>query len=361
MFPLVLQRLLRYYNSMVLAIILLVVSSAVLVITLSLIKSLTSLPLTELKRRARHNNTTDSVLYRLRAQGNAVWVVLWLIAGLCTVIMLQMLVALLWDWLAVVVAIPVLAFVYGIIPRGMVNERFKPLTLPAARATAFLVRYSRPITEPLGNFLAKHIRLDNLRKVYSREHLLELLQGYKNTAIKTEDAAAEESATIAINALTYREKLIRDFMIPRRAIVSVSAKDQVGPVLLDELHKTGHSRFPVHNGDKTAIVGMLYIKDLVAERRSGSVTSHMRDEVYYVQETRDLQHVLAAFLRTQHHLFIVVNEFEDIVGIISIEDVLEAIIGKKIVDEFDKYDDLRAVAQLAAAEEVRKSPPGSHV
>jgi CBS domain containing-hemolysin-like protein len=57
------------------------------------------------------------------------------------------------------------------------------------------------------------------------------------------------------------------------------------------------------------------------------------------------------YLRTQHHLFLVVNEFEEIVGIITIEDVIEQIIGRKIVDEFDQYADLRAVAKQLARKE----------
>jgi CBS domain containing-hemolysin-like protein len=76
--------------------------------------------------------------------------------------------------------------------------------------------------------------------------------------------------------------------------------------------------------------------------------------VFYVHQDKPLDHVLQAFLRTKHHLFLVVNEFEEVTGVISIEDVLETIIGRKIVDEFDQYEDLRAVAKLAA-EERRKT------
>jgi CBS domain containing-hemolysin-like protein len=74
----------------------------------------------------------------------------------------------------------------------------------------------------------------------------------------------------------------------------------------------------------------------------------MSKDVYFVHEDLALQHVLEAFLKTKHHLFIVVNSFEEYVGVITIEDLLEQIIGAKIVDEFDQYDDLRAVASSIA-------------
>jgi len=62
-----------------------------------------------------------------------------------------------------------------------------------------------------------------------------------------------------------------------------------------------------------------------------------------------LDHAMQAFNRTKHHLFIVVNEFEDIVGVLSINDVIAQILGKKVIDEFDKYDDLKEVAKQTTA------------
>ncbi len=77
----------------------------------------------------------------------------------------------------------------------------------------------------------------------------------------------------------------------------------------------------------------------------------MSRKLTYVHEDFTLMRVLQAFLKTKRHLFLVVNSFEELVGIITIEDVLEQMIGRPIVDEFDKYDDLRAVAAAAAKKE----------
>ena len=74
----------------------------------------------------------------------------------------------------------------------------------------------------------------------------------------------------------------------------------------------------------------------------------MRHDVYYINEQQTLDHALQAFIKTKHHLFIVVNEFEDVVGVLSAEDVIEQIIGKPMLDEFDQYDDLREVAKRTA-------------
>ena len=66
--------------------------------------------------------------------------------------------------------------------------------------------------------------------------------------------------------------------------------------------------------------------------------------VFYIHELQTLDHALAAFIKTHHHLFVVINEYRETVGILSLEDVTEALIGRKIVDEFDAHDDLRKVA-----------------
>jgi Mg2+/Co2+ transporter CorB len=86
----------------------------------------------------------------------------------------------------------------------------------------------------------------------------------------------------------------------------------------------------------------------------------MRVDVYYINEQATLDHALNAFLKTKHHLFIVVNEFEDVVGVLSVEDVLEQIIGQQIQDEFDQYDDLRAVAAKHASKK-REETIGTYV
>ena len=79
-------------------------------------------------------------------------------------------------------------------------------------------------------------------------------------------------------------------------------------------------------------------------KHSSTAEKAMEPKVYYIREDQTLQHALAAFLKTHHQLFVVVNEFRETVGLLSLEDVIEALIGQKIVDEFDAHDDLRAVA-----------------
>ena len=199
---------------------------------------------------------------------------------------------------------------------------------------------------PLLQFLVDSHNLQRGEDVtfYSREELLAQIE-------QDQSVLDHDTKLLLKQALTYGDRRVVDVMIPRSVLTTVEEDETVGPILLDRLHKSGHSRFPVIRGDLDHVVGILYMHELVPlDPKVKKVSDAMSRKVFYVHQDKSLDHVLLAFLRTQHHLFMVVNEFEEVVGVISIEDVLETIIGRKIVDEFDQYDDLRAVAKLAADE-----------
>lgn len=148
------------------------------------------------------------------------------------------------------------------------------------------------------------------------------------------------------NGLRFGIREVREIMTPRSVIDSIASQELLGPLVLDDLHKTGHSRFPVTDGDIDHVVGMLHVQDMLTLDVKRSVTAEkaMEARVFYIREDQNLQHALAAFLRTHHHLFVVVNEFRETVGLLSLEDVIETLLGRKIIDEFDAHDDLRVVA-----------------
>ena len=121
----------------------------------------------------------------------------------------------------------------------------------------------------------------------------------------------------------------------------------IGPLLLDELHKTGHSRFPVTDGDIDHIVGILHIRSLLTldnGKKTSRVETAMDKKIYFINQNQKLERALSAFIKTRHHMFIVVNDYRETAGILTLEDTLEALLGRKILDEFDVVDDLRVLA-----------------
>ena len=180
---------------------------------------------------------------------------------------------------------------------------------------------------------------EELRRLDSREELQHLVA--QSTNILT-----PEEKKLVVHSLSFGEQLVSSVMTPRGVIESINRTEFLGPLTLDELHRKGHSRLPVISGDIDHVIGILHLQSLLALDIKRSVTAEkaMEPRVFYIRQDQTLQHALAAFLRTHHHLFIVVNEFRETVGLLTLEDVIEALLGRKIVDEFDAHEDLRAVA-----------------
>lgn len=175
--------------------------------------------------------------------------------------------------------------------------------------------------------------------------------------------SADEQRLI-ISSLSFETKLVGDIMTPKSVVDTVSQSELLGPLVLDGLHKTGHSRFPVINGDIDHVVGILHLRDVLTvdgtRKHTSRVDSAMSKNVYYIREDHNLDQALSAFLKTHHHLFVVINEFRETVGIVTLEDTLEALLGRKIIDEFDAHDDMRAVAaRQAASRTAINRAPGS--
>lgn len=178
--------------------------------------------------------------------------------------------------------------------------------------------------------------------IESKEELLEMVE-------QSGDALTVDEKKLIVNGLSFNDISVSAIMTPKSMIEFVKHDELLGPLVLDDLYKKGHSRFPVINGDIDHIVGVLYIQDLLTIRgksKSQKVSTAMDKKVFYIHQDQSLQQALAAFLRTRHHLFVVINEYRETVGLLSLEDVIEALLGRKINDEFDVYDDLRKVAEV---------------
>jgi CBS domain containing-hemolysin-like protein len=183
-------------------------------------------------------------------------------------------------------------------------------------------------------------------KLASREELRELV--VQSAGVVTPDEAALITAS-----LDFDDKLVSDIMTPKSVVDTISRTEILGPLVLDDLHKTGHSRFPVIDGDIDHIVGMLYLRDVLtldgSKKHTSKVESAMSKHVFYIRQDHTLSQALKAFLKTHHHLFVVINEYRETVGIVTLEDTIEALLGKRILDEFDAHDDMRAVAERNAS------------
>lgn len=324
------------------------VFAALALFSIALLKAYNHVPVKELKRRARAGDSLAKVLYRASSYGVSLNVLLWLLIGLSSAGFFVPLSNAVPGWLALLGSLALIWIGFVWIPKTRINRFSLQAAKTVTPVIAGMVRYVHPVVVRCKHLFHRYQPFHSHTGLYEKEDLIDLL---KAQYAQADNRMSQQELEIAVNALSFGDKLVREVMTPRRMIKAVSSNESVGPVLLTELHDSGHSRFPVYEGKPDKIVGMLYLRNIVNARAGGSISSAMKKEVFYVHEEQNLYQALQAFLKTHHHLFLVVNSFEELVGLLTIEDVLEQILGKPIVDEFDKYDDLRAVANRLAQQE----------
>lgn len=305
-------------------------------------------PAKELKRRARNGDQLAQMLYRPVSYGVSLQILLWSIVILSSAASFVLFAQVFETWFAIILIAFLLWLGFLWIPSSRLTTVSTHIATALTPGVNWLLNYLYPVLERIGSFFTQHRHLTVRTNLYEKEDIVELLDRQKDLP---DNRIATHDIDLLQYALQFSDKQVRDVYIPLRLVKTVSIAESIGPKLMDDLYKSGYSRFPVYEGEKTNIVGTLFLKDLVPQKTGGKVKDVARPEVYYVHEDFTLQQALQAFLKTKHHLFIVVNSFEEFVGVVTIEDIIEQLIGKQIVDEFDTYEDMRAVAHAAAQKE----------
>lgn len=322
--------------------------AAILVLSISLNKVYDHMPKKELRRQARQGDEVARLLYLVVGFGQDVKIFFWFLIGLSSSLLFVIIANSLSPLMAFVV---VLAFVWLCFV-WLPNTHMSSFSIKIARFVSpvvhWLLERLQPVIKKVDHFISRHRPVSVHTGLFTKQDIIELIDQQK---IQIDNRITKEELNIVTHALSFGDKTVGDVITPKRMIKMASTHDMIGPVLMDTLHKSGHSRFPVKHDDPNHVDGILYLRDLLGAKAGGFVKDVMKKKVYYVNEDQPLPRVLDAFLKTKHHLYIVVNEFEEIVGLITIEDILEQVLGRQIIDEFDAYDDLRAVAKMQAAKD----------
>ncbi len=163
-----------------------------------------------------------------------------------------------------------------------------------------------------------------------KEDLLEILRDAQKKHLLDADALLMIEGVLQVN-----EMRARDIMIPRVQMVVVPKEAEL-ETIIPQVLEFGHSRYPVIDGDKSKVVGILMAKDLLAyalQKKDVKVEEIMRS-VSIVPESKRLNVLLKEFRTERHHMAIVVDEYGMAAGLVTIEDILEQIVGE-IEDEHD--------------------------
>ncbi|MBA2274882.1 MAG: HlyC/CorC family transporter [Actinobacteria bacterium] len=239
--------------------------------------------------------------------------------------------------LALVLATAIQMVVGELIPKNLAVARSLQVGLVVVTPLRLLNLLAKPLILFLNasaNALVRALGIeprDELSSVRSLEELELLIQSSRQ-----EGELPEEEAALLARSIAFWEKTAGDALVPRVSVTAVQHDSSVAD-LVSVAVDTGHSRFPVYRGNLDDIIGLAHIKDIhrvpYGDRASAPVTEMTQDPLL-VPESQELGSLLAQMRRERKHLAIVLDEYGGTAGILTIEDLLEEIIGD-IEDEYD--------------------------
>lgn len=232
--------------------------------------------------------------------------------------------------------ITVLHIVFGeLAPKSIAIQRSEKTTLFISYPLQFFFIIFRPFIWVLNGFANFLLKLLGIRPVHGSEvhssdelkYLVE--QGRETGAIETSDI------DLIINAFNFSALTVKQILIPRTQISGLNI-EKFNESTLEKVIDDGYSRFPVYKGSLDHISGIIYIKDVLLKMRkqeSINIGELMRPAIF-IPESKHIGQLLKDFQRNRQQMAIVVDEYGDTKGIVTMEDLLEELVGE-IQDEYD--------------------------
>jgi len=221
-----------------------------------------------------------------------------------------------------------------LVPKYVAIQRALELALFAAYPLAFAYRMAYPFVWLVNRSANRIVRAMGITPagdldVHSEEELRMLV------AASTRKGILQESERVLVgNVLDFADTYVRQVLIPRTEMVAVPDDTPIAG-LFEMARQHPFTRYPVYRGDLDHIVGVVHLKDLVSREPHGGTAADVMRSVPIIPETMRLDQALAEFRRQRTQLAIVVDEFGGTAGLITIEDIIEELIGD-VQDEFDR-------------------------
>lgn len=326
---------------------------ALALLTVVLRKTYALVPAHELKRQAAAGNDLAKQLYRAVAYGVSLRVLLWIVLALASAGSFVLFTSVLTPLLAVLIVAVALWLAFSWLPSTRVTSFATRLTVSSTAVVVWVLHYSDPLLRRLTGPLVRRY-VPSHSGLYELQDLLNLLD---LQAKQPDSRITSEEISLIREVLQFGKRKVRDSLRPRAHVKAVALTDAIGPILLDELHASGQTVFPVKKTPRSKeIVASLHLGD-VGLHSTGTVEDYASSGVTYIHESDSLADALHAFYQTKRQLFVVINSFEEYVGVITLEDILHTLAGRPLPDEtLGSHNDSASVAARHPRQGVSSSP-----
>ena len=217
-------------------------------------------------------------------------------------------------------------------------EALTPFTIASLKVMLFVLA---PLVW-ISQYITRHLKKDKDKPVLSRTDFLAMAK------LGTESGVLEESEqTIIHNLLRFSKVLVKDVMTPR-IVVNTASEDITVREFQNVNANLPHSRIPVYREKNDNITGYVLRDDILlnlAETQDHTLLKALRRDIVVVHRTVPIPDLLDTFLIKKEHMALVVDEFGGMEGIVTMEDIIETLLGLEIVDESDNETDMQALAR----------------
>ncbi|MGD8784563.1 MAG: CNNM domain-containing protein [Thioalkalispiraceae bacterium] len=254
-----------------------------------------------------------------------------------------------WETLIAVLLTLAILYFSEIIPKTLGATYWQKLAIPAAFMIKWLVRLVYPLVW-LSTRLTKLFSKNRGNEI-TREEIIALASlGHKGGSL------FQQENQYLSNMLRLREIRTEQILTPRTVVHMFEQSTSVTDVLNDPRTRE-FTRMPIYQDTPDNITGKIIKHDLYAAERSGNGAAPISDyvkKIYRVSEKLPVQQLLDLFIKQHAHLFLVEDEFGQTAGIVTLEDAIETLLGREIVDESDMIEDMQELAKEKYRERLRK-------
>lgn len=236
------------------------------------------------------------------------------------------------------IIITILHIVLGeLAPKSLAIQRTQQTTLAVAHPLYWFAQLCRPFIWILNGIANAILKLFGLHANTAEDHFSSDELRYLVNQVKVNAPAEEiESYEIISNAFGFSERTARQIMVPRTKLVAIDLNDYNWEIL-DRVIEEGYSRIPCYQDTIDKIIGFVHLKDVLKKMRGNHEVIDLRSiirPVSFVPETKKIAQILKEFQKKHRHIAVVLNEYGGVEGIVTMEDILEEIVGE-IQDESD--------------------------
>ena len=244
-----------------------------------------------------------------------------------------------WNTISIILITVILSYfslVFGeLVPKRIAMKNSEKIAFGTIPVIRFIYSITKPFVKLLTlstNLISKIFGINEIDEETVTEEEIRMMVdvGEEKGSIE------EEEKELINNVFEFNDKVVSEVMIHRKDIFGVEVNDDIANIL-NELKEYKYSRIPVYEETIDNIVGVLFIKDLLAfvnMKKEAKIKKLMRD-VYFVSETKMINELFRELQKNKHQMAVVLDEYGGTAGLITMEDILEELVG----NIFDEYDD----------------------